>query len=63
MNAANEVAVQLFLEERLPFNQIPSVIEDALANHTRNHQCTLDDIILADRTSREHVMHQVSLTQ
>lgn len=63
MNAANEVAVQLFLEERLPFDQIPSVIEDALANHARNHQCTLDDIILADRTSREHVMHQVSLTQ
>jgi len=63
MNAANEVAVQLFLEERLPFDQIPSVIEDALANHTRNQQCTLDDIILADKTSREHTMHQVSLTQ
>ncbi|TGN21072.1 1-deoxy-D-xylulose-5-phosphate reductoisomerase [Leptospira idonii] len=29
-NAANEVAVQLFLEEKIPFIQIPRIIEDAL---------------------------------
>jgi 1-deoxy-D-xylulose-5-phosphate reductoisomerase len=61
MNAANETAVQLFLEEKLGFDQIPSVIEDALANHSRNHRSALDDIIRADKSAREHVAQQFSL--
>jgi 1-deoxy-D-xylulose 5-phosphate reductoisomerase len=33
MNAANEVAVAAFLEERLPFDKIPKVIGQAM-DHT-----------------------------
>ena len=58
LNAANEVAVQMFLEERLPFSSIPAVIEEALAAHIPVHNITLADVERADRETRDHVMQQ-----
>jgi 1-deoxy-D-xylulose-5-phosphate reductoisomerase len=58
LNAANEVAVQMFLEERLSFASIPAVIDDALSAHTPVHNITLDHVIEADRAAREHVRQQ-----
>jgi len=57
LSAANEVAVQLFLQEKLPFSSIPAVIEDALLSHYPLHSITIEDVIRADRETREHVMH------
>jgi 1-deoxy-D-xylulose-5-phosphate reductoisomerase len=54
MNAANEVAVQLFLEERIPFASIPAIIEEALSSHSVVHNITLDDIVRTDKQTREH---------
>lgn len=57
LNAANEVAVSAFLEGKLSFTRIPTVIEAALA--TVNHQevVTLQDVLAADAAGREAARH------
>ena len=52
LNAANEVAVQSFLDGRLGFDAIPGLIEDALDNHTPIQHSSFDDIIRVDRETR-----------
>jgi 1-deoxy-D-xylulose-5-phosphate reductoisomerase len=53
LNAANEIAVEQFLERRIPFNAIPEVIEYALdqADHTQG--IDLDEILSADAEARQ----------
>ena len=58
LNAANEVAVHLFLEERLSFTSIPAVIQDTLSSHTPIHNTMLQDVIKADSEARDHVRQQ-----
>jgi len=58
LNAANEVAVQLFLEERLSFTSIPAVIQDTLSSHTPIHNTMLQDVIKADSEARDHIQQQ-----
>jgi 1-deoxy-D-xylulose-5-phosphate reductoisomerase len=60
LNAANEVAVDLFLDERLPFTEIPRLIEEALAAHTPVYDVTLEDLIRADRETRDGVLRQAA---
>jgi 1-deoxy-D-xylulose-5-phosphate reductoisomerase len=62
LNAANEVAVGLFLDGKLPFSSIPDVIEQALRRHKPAHHMRLEDIIRADKETREQVraMHAPS---
>ncbi len=55
LNAANEVAVGLFLEGKLPFSSIPDVIDQALCNHKVVPHLRLEDIIRADTETRESV--------
>lgn len=59
LNAANEVAVEMFLDEQLPFTGIPEVIEEALNAHRPIHTPSLENIITADRATREHVRQHV----
>jgi 1-deoxy-D-xylulose-5-phosphate reductoisomerase len=58
LNAANEQAVALFLEEKIHFLDIPKLIEKACDRHrSSNHeQPTLDDILAADRWARDMVL-------
>ena len=60
LSAANEVAVELFLEERIPFSAIPELIEDALAAHVPVHRPTLDDLVGADREGRTFVRQKAT---
>lgn len=53
LNAANEVTVQMFLEGRLDFVDIPKVIERTLAEHTPLPADGLGAILEADRRARE----------
>jgi len=53
LNAANEVAVQAFLDERLPFTAIPAVIEKTLETITRHDAKELDVIMTDDRLARD----------
>jgi 1-deoxy-D-xylulose-5-phosphate reductoisomerase len=53
LNAANEVAVETFLEGRLDFVDIPKVIERTLAEHPRLPSGDLEAVLEADRQARE----------
>ena len=54
LNAANEVAVALFLDGRLRFTSIPEVIERTLAAHQAAEVCTLAAVRRVDREARGH---------
>jgi 1-deoxy-D-xylulose-5-phosphate reductoisomerase len=53
LNAANEVAVAAFLEGRLPWSAIASVLEEALSEHTGTELEDADVVIEVDRRARE----------
>lgn len=53
LNAANEVAVAAFLEERISFPAIPAVIRHALDSQPWRSLSSLDDVLEADRDARE----------
>ena len=52
LNAANEVAVQAFLEQRLGFVQIAQVIERVMDSVPATNLDSLDDVLEADRAGR-----------
>jgi 1-deoxy-D-xylulose-5-phosphate reductoisomerase len=52
LNAANEVAVQAFLKQYMPFSRIPEVIERTMKNHGIDKQPGLSDIKEADNWAR-----------
>lgn len=55
LNAANETAVEAFLNERLPFTNIPQVIDETLQKHDVRTLVDgdIDTILSADRWARE----------
>ena len=53
LNAANEVAVALFLEDRIGFLQIPELLERACEKHQGVAEPTLEDLFEADRWARD----------
>jgi 1-deoxy-D-xylulose-5-phosphate reductoisomerase len=52
LNAANEVSVQAFLEERIGFARIPEVIAEAMERHRTRSRPSLDEILEADARAR-----------
>lgn len=52
MNAANEVAVDLFLNEKIAFLDIEQIVETAMDNHNLIHNPTLDQIFEVDSNVR-----------
>ncbi len=59
LNAATEVAVTAFLDDRMSFNEIPLVIRKTVDGHTPQKICCLEDVLAADRWARraaaEHI--------
>jgi 1-deoxy-D-xylulose-5-phosphate reductoisomerase len=55
LNAANEVAVQSFLNHKITFEKIPTVIERALTLHKTRPNPDIQDIIETDKQTREFV--------
>ncbi len=53
LNAANEVAVAAYLDERIGFLDIVAVIRGTMDAHQRREVATLDDALEADRWARE----------
>jgi 1-deoxy-D-xylulose-5-phosphate reductoisomerase len=53
LNAANEVAVQLFLDQKIRFTQIPEIIESALDHFPGNSNPALEDYLQADEWARK----------
>jgi len=56
MNAANEVAVSLFLSEKINFTDIMDSIEKVMDNHDVHMNPSLDDIIETDAWAREETL-------
>lgn len=55
-NAANEVAVEMFLNERIRFLDIADIVEQAVADFKDNGEnLTLEAILAADKQTRENV--------
>ena len=53
LNAANEVAVQAFLDRHIGFKEIPEIIRAALQAHTPHAAQTVEDVLAADAWARE----------
>src|SRR5713101_7403901 len=51
-NAANEVVVQLFLDEQIPFGRISEVLERVVAQGHPGDATSLDDVMAADAEAR-----------
>ncbi len=51
--AADEVAVALFLKEKIRFMDIPVIVEKALEKHNSVSHPALDDILAADKWARQ----------
>jgi 1-deoxy-D-xylulose-5-phosphate reductoisomerase len=52
LNAANEVAVQAFLDDQIPFPEIWRLVHSAMEHHANLARPSLDDIIRADSEAR-----------
>jgi len=53
LNAANEVAVQLFLEERIGYRQMSHIIEETMQKASFVQSPSLDDYMQSDAEARE----------
>lgn len=53
MNAANEIAVQQFLKEKIKYTGIPKVIENTMQKLSFISKPSLNDLIMSDNEARE----------
>jgi 1-deoxy-D-xylulose-5-phosphate reductoisomerase len=63
LNAANEQAVALFLQEKIAFLDIPRLIESVCDSFSAQNKSepSLDDILYADQWARQGVLDQLSV--
>ncbi|MBT3204082.1 MAG: 1-deoxy-D-xylulose-5-phosphate reductoisomerase [Gammaproteobacteria bacterium] len=61
LNAANEVAVQAFLQSQIAFTHIAELIEQTMNNIPHQQTDSLQQILADDQAAREFVNHQLSL--
>jgi 1-deoxy-D-xylulose-5-phosphate reductoisomerase len=59
LNAANEISVAAFLEERIGFLAIPDVIAETLSRHDAKPARDLDTVLEADRWAREQATNLI----
>jgi 1-deoxy-D-xylulose-5-phosphate reductoisomerase len=52
LNAADEIAVEAFLERRIPFTGIPDTIERVLASTPEAHPAAIAEVLAVDREAR-----------
>ncbi|MBW2014034.1 MAG: 1-deoxy-D-xylulose-5-phosphate reductoisomerase, partial [Deltaproteobacteria bacterium] len=58
----NEMAVQAFLKQRVPFVKIPEVIGKTMESHTVVTNPTFTDIIDSDRWARKQARNLIDMT-
>ncbi len=59
MNAANEIAVEAFLNGKVKFKNIHSVIEDVITSHNKQKIRSIEDVFEIDKISRNDAMDQL----
>jgi 1-deoxy-D-xylulose-5-phosphate reductoisomerase len=60
LNAANEVAVQAFLDRDIPFPAITQVVDEVMSTHAPCAATTLEVVLAADRSAREEARRACS---
>jgi 1-deoxy-D-xylulose-5-phosphate reductoisomerase len=60
MNAANEAAVQAFVDGAIPFGEISRLVGLTIAQHAAKPQPSLEDLLEADRWARDAVGSRVA---
>ena len=60
LNAANEIAVAAFLQQKIAFPVIPALIEKVLARHNNKSRPGLGEILQADRWARNETEEVMS---
>ena len=60
LNAADEVAVEAFLEGRIPFPAIAATVEETLSQQPLREPRTIEEVLEIDRSSRELARRIVS---
>jgi 1-deoxy-D-xylulose-5-phosphate reductoisomerase len=60
LNAANEIAVAAFLDEKIRFGDIPRLIRAACEAHTPQPASNLDSVLAADRWARDWVEQEIA---
>ncbi len=53
LNAANEIAVQAFLDRQIGYKEIPELIESTLDRHQPHSADTIEDVLAADDWARQ----------
>ncbi|SCG83412.1 1-deoxy-D-xylulose-5-phosphate reductoisomerase [Proteiniborus sp. DW1] len=56
LNAANEVAVEMFLNNQIKFLEIPEIIHNTMTRHITINNPTLDDILDSDKWARSEIL-------
>jgi 1-deoxy-D-xylulose-5-phosphate reductoisomerase len=60
LNAANEMAVEVFLNGELAFLDIPTVCREVLHQHHYSERPTLSELSALDRWSRQEVLRWIT---
>ncbi len=60
LNAANEAAVQAFLQRRIRFDHIPPLIEEALIVHRSGGKVDAEGLLASDRWARKMVEQRIA---
>ncbi|HEA66193.1 MAG TPA: 1-deoxy-D-xylulose-5-phosphate reductoisomerase [Desulfobacterales bacterium] len=60
LNAANEVAVQTFLNQATSFDKIPEIIRDTIDQHVNVSNPSLSDILETDRWARKQAEKMIT---
>ena len=53
LNAANEVAVEAFLAEKIPFTEITCIVDRTMADHTVSEGSSIDEVIRASEWAKQ----------
>lgn len=59
LNAANEIAVESFINSKLRFDQISTLVEVVMSAHHRIDHPTLDQLLEADRWARDNARSRI----
>ena len=61
LNAANEIAVQAFLDELIPYKDISEIIRSVMQNHNPVSLNELQDVLDADHWAREETKRMITV--
>ena len=62
LNAANEIAVQAFLNELIPYKDIAEIIRTVMQSHSPVSLQEIQDVLDADRWAREETKKMITVT-